>query len=91
MVIGLPISVGAAKCLPHYPFNIFLCSQHHCFLADLPTTWGDVIFYFQTMLYTTNQQEFCMIIGQLEDFPPSPTPTFKNYCNFEKMCQNCTH
>jgi hypothetical protein len=64
------LGVGAAKCLQHLSFLNFL--------PYLPATWGDEIFYYQTMLYSTaNQQEFCMIIDQymLEAFPPHLLPS----------------
>ncbi len=59
-----------------YPFfNSFnVCST--IILADLPAMWGNVVFYFQTIRHTRNQQEFCLIISQPEallSLPPPPT------------------
>jgi hypothetical protein len=46
-VIGLPIRVDAAECCLTYPFFMFAVP-----LADLPTMWGDVVFYYKTIPYS---------------------------------------
>jgi hypothetical protein len=33
------------------PLLILMCLQHSI-LADLPTMWGDAVFYYQTMQYS---------------------------------------
>jgi hypothetical protein len=50
---GLRIRVGAAK--------FFFYLQHPITLADLPTMWGDVVFYYQTIL-------FSQLAGVLHDY-----------------------
>jgi hypothetical protein len=62
-----------------------------CILANLPTMWEDVIFYYQITPYSLSAGVLLDYwpIGSL----PSPLPpTFKSYyCNCEKIWQNRTH